>query len=367
MLPYAARIREEVSVPVIAVGRLDDPDVAERAVADGSTDIVLLGRGLLADPDWPRKLEQGRRDEIRPCIACNACVDRVALGLDIRCAVNAELGRESTWHIEPAPAPRRVMVVGSGPGGMEAAVVSRARGHDVSIWERDEVLGGKLDVASRAPSKAEVLRFREYQVRALERLGVEIHAGIEVTPELVEREHPDVVVVATGADPLFPPIAGIDGPGVVDAQELLYRRIEIAPSARVVIVGGSATGCETAELLAEEGFAVAIVEMLPSVGKGIEAITRRHLVRKLKKEGVEILTGRKVTTIAPGVVLYEAEDGSRQEIAADVVALAVGWRPRGDDLALPLAGREVIVLGDASRPADFVAAVGAGADAGAGV
>ena len=259
------------------------------------------------------------------------------------------------------------MVVGSGPGGMEAAAVARGRGHDVAIWERDDELGGKLDVASRAPSKGEVLRFRDYQTRTIERLGVEVHTGVEVTPEIVEREDPDVVVVATGADPLFPPIAGIDGPGVVDAQELLYRRIEPAPGARVAIVGGSATGCETAELLAEEGFPVAIVEMLPSVGMGIEAITRRHLIRKLKKQGVEILTGCKVTTIAPGLVLYEAEDGETRELDADIVALAVGWRPRGEELALPLAGREVIVLGDASRPADFVAAVGAGADAGAAV
>jgi NADPH-dependent 2,4-dienoyl-CoA reductase/sulfur reductase-like enzyme len=250
---------------------------------------------------------------------------------------------------------------------MEAAIVARGRGHRVAIWERDDVLGGKLDVASRAPSKGEVLRFRDYQTRELERLGVEIHTGVDVTPAIVEREDPDVVVVATGAEPLFPPISGVDRAHVVDAQELLYARVSLEQGARVAIVGGSATGCEAAELLVEQGCVVTIVEMLPSVGQGIEAITRRHLVRKLRKLGVEILTKSKVTTIGPDAVLYEAEDGTTHELIADVVALAVGWKPRGPVLAVPLEGREVIVLGDASRPADFVAAVGAGADAGAAI
>jgi 2,4-dienoyl-CoA reductase (NADPH2) len=364
MVPYAARIRQEVGIPVMAVGRLDDPALAERVVADGSADFVIIGRGLLAEPDWAQKLESGHPETIRPCIACNACVDLIALGKDLRCAVNPETGIESTWELEPATTPRRVMVVGSGPAGMEAARIGRLRGHDVSIWERDPVLGGKLDVASRAPSKGEVLRFRDYQRRTLESLEVEIHTGVEVTPELIERENPDVVVVATGAEPLYPSIIGVDGDNVVDAQELLYERLTVPPGSRVVIVGGSATGCETAEFLTEHGVVVTIVELLGSIGHGIEQITRRHLLRELRGRGVEVLTRSKVTGIGEGRVIYEAEDGSSHELSADLVALAVGWRPRGEKLAIPAGeGREVVVLGDASRPADFVAAVGAGAAA----
>jgi NADPH-dependent 2,4-dienoyl-CoA reductase/sulfur reductase-like enzyme len=363
MVPYAHRIKQEVSVPVIAVGRLDDPALAERVIADGSADMVMIGRGLLADPDWPRKVGQGDTDDVRPCIACNACVDLVARGLEMRCAVNPELGQENTWELVAAEAARRVMVVGSGPAGMEAARIARLRGHDVSIWERDGEIGGKLDVASRAPSKSEVLRYRDYQVRKLDELGVDVHTGVDVTADVVEREDPDVVVLATGAEPLFPPIPGIDGPTVVDAQDILYRRVPFAAGDHIAIVGGSATGCETAELLVEEGVDVTILEMQGSIGHGIEQITRRRLVRELKKSGVHVLTKSKVTAIEPDRVIYAAEDGTSQEIAASRVALAVGWRPRGEQLAQPLAGRELVVLGDAERPADFVAAVAAAAAA----
>ncbi len=362
MVAYAARIKQEVSIPVIAVGRLDDPLLAEQVVAEGSADLVMIGRGLLADPDWPRKVEEGHPDAVRPCIACNACVDLIARGYEMRCAVNPELGSESTWELVPAE-PRNVMVVGAGPAGMEAARVARLRGHRVSLWERDGVIGGKLDVASRAPSKSEVLRFRDYQTRLLTELGIDIHPGVEVTAEDVERESPDVVVVATGADPLFPPIPGIDGEKVVDAQEILYRRVPLEPGDRIVVVGGSATGCETAEFLIAEGYDVVIVEMLKSIGHGIEQITRRRLVRELRATGAEVLTSSKVTRIEPGNVVYESEDGTKHDLPADWIALAVGWRPRGDALAATLDGRQVVVIGDADRPADFVAAVGAAAEA----
>jgi 2,4-dienoyl-CoA reductase-like NADH-dependent reductase (Old Yellow Enzyme family)/thioredoxin reductase len=359
MMPYAERVKNEISLPVMAVGRLDDPALAERVVAEGTADFVLLGRGLLADPDWPSKLRSGHPEEIRPCIACNACVDLLALGKDIRCAVNAETGIEATWGLLPAVKPRRVMVVGSGPAGMEVARVARLRGHQVSLWERDPVIGGKLDVASRAPSKSEVLRFRDYQTRMLNSLGVKIRTGVEVTPGIVEDEDPEVVVIATGADPLIPPITGVEGTHVVDAQELLYGHISVTAGSRVVIVGGSATGCETAEFLLDHGVQVTIIEMLGSIGHGIEQITRRHLVRQLRRRGVRILTKSRVTAIGDGQIVYELEDGTSHELPTDLVGLAVGWRPRGDQLALPLqARREVIVLGDASRPADFVAAVG---------
>lgn len=367
LLPLAARIRESVSVPVIAAGRLDDPELAESVVRDGKADLVALGRALIADADWPNKVAAGRAQDVRPCIACNACVDLVANAKEARCAVNPEVGRELTWDVQPAASPRRVMVIGSGPAGMEAARLARLRGHDVSIWERDEELGGKLDVASRAPSKTTVLRFRDYETRVLGELGIELHTGVDVDPDQVAAEQPDVVILATGADPLIPPIPGLNGPGVIDAQEILLERIRIAPGERVAVIGGSATGCETAEFLIGTAGEITILEMLGSVGRGIELITRQRLVRELRDSGVNILTNSKVVEVHPDRVVYERPDGGRDQIEVDCVALAIGWRPRGDQLAGRLNGREVMVLGDASHPADFVAAINAGADAGLAV
>jgi 2,4-dienoyl-CoA reductase-like NADH-dependent reductase (Old Yellow Enzyme family)/thioredoxin reductase len=368
LLGLAERIREAVGVPVIAVGRLDDPVLAESALEDGRADLVAVGRALIADPDWPRRVLAGELDRIRPCISCNACVDLVANAKAARCAVNPEVGRDHAWRLEPASAPRRVMVVGSGPAGMEAARIARLRGHDVSIWERDPELGGKLDVASRAPSKGTVLTFRDYQARVLEELGVEIHTGAEVVEETVTAEAPDVVVLATGADPLVPPIPGIGGPNVIDAQEILHGRVAVAAGERVAVVGGSATGCETAEWLVAAGAHVTIVEMLPTVGQGIELITRRHLLAELRAAGVSILTDAKVTSIEPFALHFESMlDGTAGTLELDRVATAVGWRPRGPALAGRIGGAEVLVLGDAERPGDFVSAINAGADAGLAV
>lgn len=361
MVAHAARIKQEVGIPVIAVGRLDDPELAARVVADGEADIVLLGRGLLADPDWAAKVERGGPEQIRPCIACNACVDRVALGEDLRCAVNPETGRESTWELEPTETPRRLMVIGAGPAGMELARLARLRGHEVGIWERSDLLGGKIDVASRAPSKREVRRFLTYEEGELRRLGVEVHTGVEVDAALVEQIDPDVVVVANGADSLAPAIAGVDLDHVVDAQEILLDRFA-ASGGPVAVIGGSATGCETAEKLLDEGAEVTIIEMLPTVGQGIEQITRRRLVRALKKSGATILTGHRVVRIDPGkVTCIRVEDDTEVIVDAAVVALASGWSPRGAAIAAGLGGREVVIVGDAESPGDFVAATGSAA------
>jgi 2,4-dienoyl-CoA reductase-like NADH-dependent reductase (Old Yellow Enzyme family)/thioredoxin reductase len=364
LLPLAAQIREAVSVPVIAAGRLDDPEIAERALADGAADLVGIGRGLIADPDWPRKVHDDRRTEITPCIACNACLDLISHAGQIRCAVNPEVSRELDWEIAQTAARRRVMVIGGGPSGLEAARIARLRGHTVSLWERDPRLGGKLDVASRAPSKQEVLKFRDHQERVLSHLDVEVHLGSEVDVVTVDAEDPDVVIIATGAAPLRPPIPGVEGPNVIDAQRLLLGLESVKPGERVTIIGGSATGLETAEMLSVAGCEVTVIEMLPSVGRGIELVTRRRLVQDLRARGIGILTSCRVVSIDDDRARFEQLDGTPGVVEFDRVALAIGWIPRGADLADSLGSRPHVIVGDALRPADFVAAINAGAEAG---
>ena len=368
LVPYAEQIRAAVGVPVIAAGRLDDPLYAESVVQEGRADIVAIGRGLIADPDWPEKVRSGRFEDIRPCIACNACVDRVSNAEEARCAVNPELGREGTWRIEPAATSRRVMVVGGGPAGMEAARVARLRGHDVSLWEQSSELGGKLDVAGRAPSKQPVGLFREYQSRVLGEIGVDVRTGVEVSPGTVMEVAPDAVIVATGAVPLVPPIPGIDGSNVVDAQAILLGDLRVDQGEKVAIIGGSATGVETAEFLIGTAGEITILEMLPRVGRGVELITRKRLYKELLDEGVQIATGCRVTEIQQTAVVFEREDGNEDAIEVDRVILAMGWRPTGEAFVAGLAEAQVVaVVGDATRAGDFVDAINAGADAGLAV
>lgn len=363
MVRLARRIRAHVSVPVIAVGRLNDPEDARRVLTAGHADLVAIGRGLIADPDWPDKVAAGRDDQIRPCIACNACVDLVGPGGEIRCAVNPAVGRDHAWDPRPAPAPRRVTVVGSGPAGLEAARVARERGHEVTLFERDDRVGGKIAAAASAPSKHEVLLFRDYEERTIDRIGVDVRVSTAVTAADLAASDADAIVIAVGADALTPPIPGLDRPHVHDAQEYLRGEHEVPEGSRVVVIGGSATGCETAELLVTRGVRVTVVEMAQSIGAGIEAITRRHIVREFKRAGATILSRAKVVEVRDDAVVYET-DGERHELACDQVALAIGWSPRGASLLDGLEDREVHVICDAARPADFVAAVNAGADAG---
>lgn len=366
LVHLAAKVGAAVGIPIMAVGRLDDPRDAERALDDGSADLIALGRGLIADADWVDKVAHHRITSIRPCIACNACVDRVGPGGEVRCAVNPAVGREHDWTVEPSEFRRRILVVGSGPAGLEASRIAAERGHEVVLVERDSRIGGKLFAAASAPSKHEVLLFRDWEEREIKRLGVDIRTNTTDLKGVVSVFDPHAVILATGASPLLPPIPGLSAGHVHDAQRILDGTLAIAPGAHVAVLGGSATGCEVAELLADTGAHVTIFEMATSIGRGIEAITRRHIVRELRRRGVIIQTGARVTAVTASHVEFEC-GGTTDSTPADTVAVALGWRSRAAESDSAIAGRDVYVVGDADVPADFVAAVRAGADAGRSV
>ena len=357
----AARIRAAVQVPVIAVGRIHSVQVAEDVLQSGKADLVAVGRGLIADPDWVRKLEEGRKDDIRPCISCNACVDLVSRAQEARCTVNAYLGREQD-KLEAPPHRRHILVVGAGPAGMEAARIAALRGHKVTLVEKSNRLGGKLIVSAAAPSKAEMNSFINYLSCQNKKLGVTIHTDMTLDQASIVQMGPDLIINATGSFPVVPPIEGAQQENVYVAEDVMLERKTAGK--RVAIVGGGGTGCEAAEWLVDRGHEVAIFEMMAHIGANIEQITRRWMYYELRKAGAQLLTKSKVVRIAGEKLVYSDANGAEKVYECDTVLIALGYRPT-DDLAFcdddgfPIPAYRI---GDADRPGTILEAVTAGAN-----
>ncbi len=365
LLDDAAGIKSAVKVPVIAVGRIHSVKLAEQALVDGKADLVALGRALIADPDWPLKLQEQRADDIRPCISCNACVDLVSRAQEAKCTVNAGLGREGEFFMPRTHHPHRVLVVGGGPAGLEAARVAASRGHEVSLVEKSAQLGGKLHVSAAAPSKGEIRSFIEYLTRQVIKLGVEIQTSCQLDQAAITGMRPDLIVNATGSYPAVPPIQGVRSSHVRVAEDVMMERTTVGK--RVAIIGGGGTGCELAEWLVDRGHEVAILEMMSHIGMNIEAITRRWMYYELKKANVPLLTRCKVLQIEGDGVVYSDPNGDEVTYFCDSAVIALGYRPN-DDLAF--CDEEGFAIptyrvGDAERPGTIMDAVTAGANLGA--
>jgi len=353
----AEEIKAEVSIPVIAVGVIREPGVAEEILETGKADFVALGRALIADSDWPDKARAGEVAAIRRCIGCNECViARHVADAPLRCSLNATVGRSAEeCRLEPARVPKRVLVVGGGPAGMEAARVAALRGHQVMLYEQEPRLGGMLTIAAVPPGKEKLDWITEYFAHELARLGVEVYLGEMLEAERVRALKPDTVIIATGSRPAFPDIPGVDGPNVLVAQELLARQMHFTGQ-RVAIIGGGMLGLETAAYLAAQGNAVTVLKRYETIGRSIEPLYRDYLLRELKEHGVEIVTGVEVEAIQVDRVLVRDEVGGEHVIHADQVVLARGARP-SNELAQELVPLDPIVVGDANQPGKIIEAI----------
>lgn len=342
----AAEIKSVVSIPVITVGRITDPEMAETILLSGKADLVAMARASLADPALPKKVAEGRSDEIIRCIGCRqGCAARNSIGKKVLCLVNPMTGMEDTYRFEPLQSKKNVLVAGGGISGCAAAIAAARRGCRVALYEQSERLGGQWIPAAVPVGKAEFATLVQWQAGELARLGVTVHLSTRLTTQLAVREKPDVIIDATGSKPLVPPIRGLDSADTVFAVDLLLGKRSAGK--RVAVIGGGMVGAELADHLAVHGSEATIFEMLPDIGQDAEAAAMHFLKRNLTKYGVEVYTSTKVLEIHGGTIIAE-RDGKRQEFTGfDMVALAAGM-VKNTALAEELGGYRVIPVGDAA-------------------
>jgi 2,4-dienoyl-CoA reductase-like NADH-dependent reductase (Old Yellow Enzyme family)/thioredoxin reductase len=350
LLPMAGQIRATVVVPVIVAGRIRTPTTARQALLAGQTDLVGLARPLLADPDWVEKCERSDEESILLCAACHqGCLAELRKGHGTGCAFNPTTGHEAEEALHPAKRARNVMVVGGGPGGLEAARVAAQRGHRVTLFEKEHWLGGQLRLAASPPYKEgflDVIRFLELMAR---RAGVEVYTDSEVTREVVQATGPDVVVLSTGGVPLTVPFPGLDQTRWLLSSDLLDGVVKVQTSSALVIGGGLA-GLEAADFLAAQGKQVTLIEMLGEVGKSMDPLAKAMIIRRLDQRGVVVHTGAKVVRLTADTATAERE-GQEFAIACETVVLAVGVRAnRALAEALSESAQEFHVIGDAVEP-----------------
>ena len=321
----AARVKKALNIPVMAVGRINDPMIANEVLSKDQADLVCIGRGLLADPEMPNKAREGRLDEIRICIACNTCMESIFRRGRIECLVNPMLGREKEMAFIPTRKPRKIMVVGGGPGGLNVAWVAAKRGHDVHVFERRRSLGGQLLPGSIPGHKHELRSLIKFQKKQLEKFGVQCHLNHEVKIKDIQAFNPDVVILATGSLPAIPPVEGINSNIALTYEDVLNGAPP--PYKKAVVIGGGATGLEMALHLAEYGCRVSVVEMLAKIGSGLESMTKKILIGRLNEKNVKIMTETKLIRVVSAGAVVSRSDGEELLIEAERVIFATGTRP----------------------------------------
>ena len=359
MQSYTKQIKEAVSIPVSTVGRIVTPQNGEALIENGVCDIIGYGRSLLADPDFVKKIEEGTPCRIRMCMMCNkGCTDAIQNRKFLSCVLNAENGYEYERTITPSDAKKKVVITGAGPAGLEAARVAAIKGHDVIVYDKDTKVGGQLNIASVPPRKEEMNRAINYLAHEAEMLKVDLRLGKKVTGEDILADHPDEVIVATGAHNFILDIPGKDMPHVQDAWKVLAHKQ--FPSGRIVVIGGGLVGAETAEYLALKGNDVSVVEMMDTIAKEESTTIRPEMMADFEKHGVKQYTNTKVTAITSQSVEAETAEGN-VSLPCDYVVFAVGAKSEAFDTSvLEENNIHVQVVGDASKVADINSAIESG-------
>ena len=359
----AGDIKKAVNVPVSAVGRIVDADMAARVIESGMADMVAMGRPLLADPDWGTKIAAGKACDIRRCISCNkGCTDAIQNRQFLSCVLNAENGYENTRSIQPAAQKKKIAVLGGGPAGLEAARVAALRGHDVTLFEKTTSLGGQLNIACVPPRKEEMRRAAQDLIHAVCNAGVHLCMGQTRTAEQLKDAGFEAVINAVGAHSAAPRIPGIDSVNVVDAWKVLAGEQQVYGT--VAVIGGGMVGCETAEYLAARGCKVSVIEMMDKIAAGESVTILPTLLENYKTYGVEQYPSHKVKEFRMDAVVCENKDGAEVTIPCDYIVLAMGARSNEfDAAALETAGIPVYSIGDAAgKAADISNAIRTGYD-----
>lgn len=346
---FVTEIKRAVSIPVITVGRFTEPQYAELLVREGRADMVAFGRQSLADPEMPNKAKEERLDDMIPCIAClQGCVPNMYQGKPLRCLTNPFLGHECEG-MKKAEKAKKVMVIGGGVGGLCAAFVAAERGHEVTLYEAGDVLGGNMRLAAFPPGKGDITNMVRAYIHRCEKDGVKIVMNKEVTLDFIKAENPDAVIVATGSKTLVLPIEGIDREEIIYGSDILDGKR--MPGKKVLIVGGGMVGCEIAAFLGEQEHDVTVIEFRDQVGADVIKEHKKYLMQDFNDYRIGQITGAKVCRFFEDGVEYETADGEKHETRGyDTVVLSMGYRnynPFADQLEE--LGKETYVIGDAVR------------------
>ncbi len=358
LLHYAADVKKAVQIPVIAVGKLRTPELAKKALKEGAADFIAIGRTLLADPEWPKKVEEGRLNEINKCIACNqGCISRLFAQQDVWCTVNPKCGREGLFAKKLGPS-KKVLIIGGGPAGLTAAKIAAERGHDVTLYEKSKKLGGQVLGAAALPYRKDWNTFIQTLIQQVKQLGVTIHLNTEYTPKMTTKNEFHAAIIAMGSSVTIPNIPGVDRAHVVTARDLLDGWSEA--KGNVLVAGGGCMGTQVAELLANEGHKVTLVEATDNVAIEAPGDERTLLLERITKLPIKILTNTKVMEIGPSSVSVQRND-SIQSVNANTVVLCMGSFPN-DGLATELKKlvKKVEIIGDAKKPRRVTDAVAEG-------